>query len=390
MIERTLEKPLKRLATQYPVVTLTGPRQSGKTTLCKKAFPDKTYLSLEDPDVRQLALSDPRAFLARVKNGAILDEIQKAPELVSYIQSMVDSDPTSGRFILTVSQQFELTQAISQSLAGRTAILRLLPFSYDEIYGTDCRVDIDSCLYQGFYPRIHDQGLNPTKALGFYVNTYIERDVRSIKNIVNLNQFESFLRLCAANVGQELNKSRLSNDIGVDLKTITSWLSVLEASYIVYLLPPDFKNFRKRVTKSPKLYFYDVGLASFLLGIRDPTVMMHHPLRRNLFENFIIMEFLKKRFNAVENCNLYFYRDNKGNEVDLILDFGPNFIAIEIKSAQTFNKDFLKGLNYYSKINGSVKRNILIYSGDAHHQINGVEIRPYESIGKLDFAAAAN
>lgn len=383
MIERLIGKHTTRLANEYPVVTITGPRQSGKTTLCRNLFSNKKYLSLEDPDVRRLALTDPRSFLEQVSGGAILDEIQKAPELVSYIQRIVDDAPIPGSFILTGSEQFELTQSISQSLAGRTAVLRLLPFSYSEIYGTSRSVDLDTCLYRGFYPRIHDQNLNPTEALGFYVNTYIERDVRSVKNIANLSQFESFMRLCAANIGHEVNKSRLSNDIGVSLKTISSWLSILEASYIIFLLPPHFKNFRKRVTKSPKLYFYDVGLASYLLGIREPSVIGAHPLRGNLFENFVVAELLKQRFNSVNVNNLYFYRDNKGNEVDIVIDEGHHFKSVEIKSSKTFTTDFLKGLDYYSKLNPDVAQSYLVFSGEDRQTIKGVKLTPYEFLDEI-------
>jgi len=382
MIARKLEQPLRRLAAEYPVVTLTGPRQSGKTTLCRQVFPELTYLSLEDPDVRQLALSDPREFLECCRAGAVLDEIQKAPHLVSYLQGMVDQDQSLGPFILTGSEQFELTQSISQSLAGRTAVLRLLPFAYEELYGTTRPVDLDTCLYQGFYPRIHDKGLNPSEALGFYVNTYVERDVRAIKNIAHLSQFEVFLRLCAANVGQELNKSRLGNDLGVDLKTVASWLSILEASYLVFRLPPHFKNFRKRVTRSAKLYFYDVGLAAYLLGIREASVLRAHPLRGPLFENFIIAEVLKQRFNQVADSNLYFYRDNKGHEVDLLLDFGFGVHTVEIKAAKTFSTDFLKGLRYYARLNPGVRRSYLVYTGEHRQSVQGVQLLPYESFAE--------
>jgi len=385
MIDRIIAPHLKRLASQYPVVTITGPRQSGKTTLCRSLFPEKQYVSLEDPDQRRLANSDPREFLDRVrKGGAILDEIQKAPELVSYIQGIVDEDDILGQFILTGSEQFELTGAISQSLAGRTALLRLLPFSYEELYGESGQDQVDDCLYKGFYPRIHDKDLNPTEALSFYVNTYIERDVRSIKNIVNLSQFESFLRLCASNVGQELNKSRLGNDLGIDLKTVTSWLSVLEASYVIFLLQPHFKNFRKRVTKSPKIYFYDVGLASYLLGVSESGQLQNHPMRGYLFENFIISELVKSRFNGVKDNNLYFYRDNKGTEVDVIIDNGANYTAIEIKSSKTYSDHFLKGLQTYSKINPDVSANFIVYGGETRQIISSTELLPYFNLGVID------
>ena len=303
MISRQMQKPLLRLAKQYPVITLTGPRQSGKTTLCKSCFPQHFYCNLEDLDTREYAKKDPRGFLKQAKK-MILDEIQKAPSLVSYIQGLVDQNNKSGQFILTGSHQFELTHIISQSLAGRTAVLKLLPFSMKELKENK---DYSHFLYRGFYPRIIDKKLNPTQALSFYINTYLQKDLRDIKEIRNLNQFEQFLKLCASFTGQILNKNQLGNDIGVDSKTIDSWISILSASYVIFLLYPHFKNFRKRIVKRPKLYFCDVGLASALLGIKRESHVSSHPLKGALFENFIVIEKLKQQLNKAETPSLYYF-----------------------------------------------------------------------------------
>ncbi|MFC1510269.1 ATP-binding protein, partial [Candidatus Omnitrophota bacterium] len=330
MIKRAVENHLIRLAKQYPVVTVTGPRQSGKTTLCKSAFPDKKYVSLENLDHRRFANSDPQQFLQDFPDGAILDEIQRAPELLSYIQGIVDERDEVGMFILTGSHQFELMDSVNQSLAGRTAIIRLLPFSYGEIYKNKKKENgINQVLFKGFYPRIFDKKLNPTEALSFYVTTYIERDVRSIIQIKDLAKFELFLKVCATQTGQILNLSHLSNECGIAVNTAKQWLSVLEASFILFLLRPHHKNFRKRLTRAPKLYFIDVGLAAFLLDVQDEVHLKNHPLRGSLFETFIVSELLKMRFNSVQTNNLYYFRDNVGNEVDVIMDMGSSVIPME-------------------------------------------------------------
>jgi len=381
MIERSISTKLKSLAKQYPVVTLTGPRQSGKTTLCRSIFNDYDYVNLENIDVRLLAQEDPRGFLQQFSTGVVLDEIQRVPDLVSYIQGIVDETDKPGQFILTGSQQFEISNSINQSLAGRTAILRLLPFSYNELYNNK-RVSLNEVLYAGFYPRIHDKKLNPTEALSFYVNTYVERDLREMVNIKDLQVFDRFLKICASNVGQIVNYTRISNDCGISLKTVQSWISILEANYILFLLPPHFSNFRKRVTKSPKLYFYDVGLVAYLLGISSTKHINSHPLKGHLFESFIISEFLKSRYNRVQQNNLYYFRDNNGNEVDLILDFSDRFSVIEIKSSATISSQFFKGLNYYSKINNQVSNKYLVYSGEHKSKFTDIQIVPYNFISE--------
>ncbi len=366
MIERTIEPILVDLARRYPVVTITGPRQSGKTTLCRTAFPTLKYGNLEAPDVRRFAIEDPRGFLAAHSNGAILDEIQRAPEIPSYIQDIVDVEKRPGRFILTGSQQFEVMNTISQTLAGRTALLKLLPLSLAELKQTHPPGNIDRLLLTGFYPRIHDQGLNPTQALGDYLDTYVERDLRQIATVKDLSLFERFLKLCAGRIGQVLNLQSLGNDAGVSHTTVRAWLTLLEASYIVFLLQPWHTNISKRLIKSPKLYFHDVGLAAFLLGLENETQVSRDPLRGNLFENMVVMEALKYRYNRGRRSNLFFYRESNGNEVDLLAESGRNLRAVEIKSGATINPDYFKGLHHFVKAAGT-KRHItggVIYGGN--------------------------
>jgi len=384
MIQRELNEKTLQMARQYPVVTITGPRQSGKTTLCRMVFPDMAYTSLEDLDQREYARQDPRGFLNRFPQGAVLDEIQRAPELLSYIQTIVDQQNKEGFFILTGSQQFDLLENISQSLAGRTALVRLLPFSLKEAYGAHLnKVSLDQVLYSGFYPRIFDKGLNPTEAMGFYVNTYVERDLRMLINIRDLSQFEIFLKLCAGRTGQIMNLSSLGNDCGVNHSTVKSWLSVLEASYIIKLLKPYYKNFNKRLIKSPKLYFLDTGLACFLLDIHNPNQLATHPLRGALFESFIVAELLKKRFNAVQTDNLFYFRDNIGNEVDVIWDRSPQPVPVEIKSGQTISRDVFKGLNYFEKLSGGTDSTYLIYGGDESYTRQSVRVTSWRNIGGI-------
>jgi predicted AAA+ superfamily ATPase len=351
MIERNIAQLLGQLARQYPVVTLTGPRQSGKTTLAKDLFPDKPYVTLEDPDTRRYATDDPRGFLAQYAQGAILDEIQRAPELGSYLQGTVDANPEPGRFILTGSHQFELMTQISQSLAGRTALLRLLPFTVSEVQrlrGRATSRDLAQTLLAGFYPRIHDQNLNPSQALADYFATYVQRDLRQLAAIQDLHRFERFVRLCAGRTGQLLNLTNLGNDAGVSHATARAWIDLLQSSYIVHLLPPWFTNTGKRLIKAPKLYFYDVGLACWLMGLRSAEQVARDPLWGSLFENFVIMEAIKDRLNAGETSEMYFYRDSEGNEVDLLLPTGGKMYAIEIKAGATVNPDYFKGLKTFA------------------------------------------
>ena len=364
MIPRTLEPVLSERATQYPVVTLTGPRQSGKTTLCRAAFPQKPYINLESPDVREFARNDPRGFLASYPDGAILDEIQRTPELPSYLQPVIDDSGAPGQFILTGSQQFEVMTNIGQSLAGRTALLKLLPLSIEELSNAEINMEIDELLLTGFYPRIYDVGLKPSQVLGDYVETYVERDIRQLISIKDLTLFQKFVRLCAGRVGQLLDLQSLGNDAGVSHTTARSWLTLLQAGYVVFLLQPWHNNIAKRQIKSPKLYFYDVGLASWLLGAEDERHVKYHPLRGNLFENLVIMEALKYRYHRGERSNLYFWRDGKGNEVDLLVENGPDIAPVEIKSGATINDDYFKGLRTFTgKLSCQPKTSALVYAG---------------------------
>lgn len=373
MIPRTLATTLRDRALQYPVVTLTGPRQSGKTTLCRMTFPDKPYVNLENLDTREFARTDPRGFLKTYADGAIFDEIQRAPELVSYLQAEVDEYPTPGRFILTGSQQFEVMSSINQSLAGRTALLKLLPFSLEEL--SSDKNDLDRLMLTGFYPRIHDQGLDPTVALGDYVQTYVERDIRQLMAIKDLALFEKFVRLCAGRIGQLVNVQSLGNDVGISHTTARHWLTLLEASYIVFTLQPWYVNLAKRQTKSAKLYFYDVGLAAWLLGAEHVTHINRHPLRGNLFENLIVIEALKYRYHRGKRNNLYFWRDAKGNEVDLLLEQGAEIAAVEIKSGATISRDWWKGLNTFSGHLAAPPRfSALVYGGAERQQRSDVSI----------------
>lgn len=364
LVRRQLEGPARELFARYPVLTLTGPRQSGKTTLCRAAFPDIAYSNLEAPDRRELAIDDPRGFLHALGTPAIIDEIQRAPEVVSYIQERVDEEGSNGKYVLTGSQQLRVTEAVSQSLAGRTAILRLLPFSIEEALRLRPDLDNDALMQTGFYPRIYDHGLDPVQALGDYFETYVERDVRQISEIRSLSSFRSFVRLCAGRVGQLLNLQSLGNDAGVSHTTAREWLSVLEASYLVFRLPPLHANVSKRLVKSPKLYFFDVGLAAYLLGIESAAQIFTHPLKGALFENLVVMEALKARYNSGRRSNLSFYRDSNGNEVDLVCSFADQLVGVEIKAGATVARDHFKGLQRLSTaLPRPLAGKMLVYGG---------------------------
>jgi uncharacterized protein len=320
--------------------------------LCRAAFPDLGYVNLEAPDTRSFAQDDPRGFLAQYSNGVILDEIQRAPVLLSYIQVLVDEKQKAGQFILTGSQQFEVMNTVSQSLAGRTALLKLLPFSLNELRAISPVFSIDSCILSGFYPRIHDRKLNPTQALGDYFETYVERDLRQLTAIKDMSLFEKFVKLCAGRTGQLLNLHSLGNDAGISHVTARSWMTLLEASFIVFLLPPWHSNISKRLVKTPKLYFYDVGLASWLLGLENENHVRRDPLRGHLFENMVVLEALKYRINQGKRSNLFFYRDNNGAEIDLIAEHGRELSAVEIKAGATITRDYFKGLRHFRKAAG--------------------------------------
>ncbi len=383
-IHRDSAALFRNLLSQYPAVTLTGPRQSGKTTLARSECPHLPYVTLEDPDIRRFALEDPRGFLSNYKRGAIFDEVQRTPELPSYLQGMIDNDPQPGRFVLTGSQQFELMRGVSQSLAGRNAILRLLPMSLSEL----CRLNPNyaqtqaaQVVFNGFYPRIHHQQLNPSVALADYFASYVERDLRELSAVHDLQRFERFVRLCAGRSGQLLNLSNLANDAGVSQSTATGWINLLQTSCIVYLMQPWFTNTSKRLIKSPKLYFYDSGLACWLLNIRSAEQLSRDPLWGHLFENFIVMEALKDQWHFGQNQPLYFYRDSMGHEVDLLVADGSQVHAIEIKAGQTVNPDYFKGLQQFVKAHpAQLASGRVIYGGSSKQTRSDWQVYSWQSL----------
>ena len=364
----------------FSVVTLTGPRQSGKSTLLRHLFKDTPYFSMEDLDIRQAVKLDPKGFLSQFQNGVIIDEVQHVPELLSYIQGIVDLNP-GRKFFLTGSSQFALLHTVTQSLAGRSAVFELLPLSLAEISTLDADLSTDNLMYNGFYPAIWSGKNMPKYLYPNYVKTYIERDVRDVLSIRNLDVFQRFVKLCAARIGSIFNASELSNELGVAVNTINSWISVLQASYLIYLLPPFYTNTRKRLTKSSKIYFTDCGLAAYLLDIDSPQTLNRDKMRGHLFENMVIMNFLKKAYNDGKNGGLYFYRDSNGNEVDLLIKNGSGYDCYEIKSASTFHADFLKGLkSFESTFPDLTRQKALIYSGDKLPDLNGISIVNYRQI----------
>lgn len=373
-IERTMAKAIKDAAKFFPVITLTGPRQSGKSTLLRHLFSDAPYFSMEDVAFREVALEDPKGFLSQFPESVIIDEVQRAPDLLSYIQGIADEHPDR-RFYLTGSSNFALLQSVTQSLAGRAAIFELLPLSLEEVAEPLERFTLDKVLYRGFYPAIWG-GSNIAEYLyPNYVKTYVERDVRNILAVKDLDTFQRFIRLCAGRIGSIFNASELSNELGVAVNTINSWLSVLQASYLIYLLPPFYTNTRKRLTKSPKLYFTDCGLAAYLLDIDSPATMSRDKMRGHLFENMVVTDWLKKAYNTGRNGGLYFYRDSNGNEVDLLVKNGSAYDCYEIKSSATFHPDFAKGLNSFENaFPDLVKSKNIIYAGDTLPSINGISI----------------
>ncbi|MEG0899745.1 MAG: ATP-binding protein [Oscillospiraceae bacterium] len=366
MIERVLKIRLLELAKKYPIVTLTGPRQSGKSTLLKTSFPEYKYVSLEDLDMRLFATEDPRGFLTTYPDKTIIDEVQRVPSLFSYIQTHTDNENKEGMYLLAGSHNFLLMENINQSLAGRTAILRLLPFSHYEMkQGNILPPTVDEEIFKGAYPRLYDKDIAPTDYYPFYIQTYVERDVRLMRNIGDLSKFIRFLKLCAGRIGQLLNISSLANECGVSVTTATSWISILEASYICYLLKPDHNNYAKRLVKAPKLYFYDTGLACSLLDIRSADQIATHFLRGGLFENLVINEFVKETYNKGEELSISFWRDSTGNEVDLLRTIEGKQYAYKIKSGATYSSDFFKGISKWAKLSGAtLEQCFAIYNGD--------------------------
>lgn len=382
MIQREAEKEIRVLATQFKAVAVVGPRQSGKTTLVRSIFKDKPYVNFENPDIRLYALEDPRGFLANYPDGAILDEAQRVPQLFSYLQQVLDESVTNGMFIIIGSNNFLLQENISQSLAGRIAYLNLLPLTLNEINTKENSVN--QHIFKGGYPSLYNSAVDPTIWYSNYIRTYIERDVRLIKNITNLVTFERFIKLCAGRVGQLLNMNSLAVEVGVDTKTIAAWIGVLETSFVVFRLQPHHKNFNKRIVKMPKLYFYDTGLAAALLGIQNSNQIDLHPFKGALFENMVIVDFLKTRFNKAKPSNLYFWRDNTGNEIDLLIDNGLELIPVEIKSGQTVTNQYFKGILYWNKLT-KTQGGYVIYGGKTiQKRSNAITVLPYTFINTPD------
>lgn len=386
MIHRYLGETIQRLSRGFPVVTITGPRQSGKTTLSRASFPDKPYVSLEEPDTRSYALDDPRGFLRQFPEGAILDEAQRAPELFSYLQSHVDLDGRMGLFVLTGSQQFGLRAGITQSLAGRVGLVTLLPFSFGELSDAGKSLDtMEETLFTGSFPPLFDRPVTPGAWYPRYIATYLERDLHQLIQVRDLNTFQTFLRMCAARVGQVLNLSSLAADCGITHNTARAWISVLEASYILFLLRPHHRNFNKRLIKAPKLYFYDTGIVASLMGIEDERYLAVHSMRGQIFENWIVAELLKGRMNRGLPSNLFFWRDRAGLEVDVIAEHGESLQPMEIKSGATIAADFFTGLQRWCDLSGGCAGDppILFYGGEGDSLRHQVAVRSWRSVGDI-------
>ncbi|OFY83052.1 MAG: AAA family ATPase [Bacteroidetes bacterium RIFCSPLOWO2_12_FULL_35_15] len=384
MINRTAEKLLKKYSRQFRALAVVGPRQSGKTTLVRKVFPNKPYVSLENPDEQLQANTDPRAFLSRFRNGAIIDEAQRVPALFSYLQQILDETKKEGLFILTGSNNFLLQQSVTQSLAGRIGYVDLLPLSFNEINTFEqTKLSTNELILTGCYPELYDKHRKPGIWYPAYIRTYIERDVKQLRNIDNTLLFTRFIQLCAGRIGQQLSVSALSNECGIDVKTVNSWLSILQSSYIIYLIPPHQKNFNKRVVKTPKLYFIDTGLACSLLGIRQEKEVANSHFRGALFENYVVTELLKLKYNSGSYTNIFFWRDNKGVEIDILLDNGSTLFPIQIKASQTFQESHLKPMQQWNNFSGNVG-GLLLYDGEQEFtRKDKIRMQNWKTISKL-------
>jgi predicted AAA+ superfamily ATPase len=379
MINRKLSPLLTQAFQEFPVITLTGPRQSGKTTLLKHLFPHKPYVSMEDPDTRHRFLDDPKGFLDGYKNGAFFDEFQRTPTLPSYLQSIIDITNKPGQFLLSGSQQLEVIQTVSQSLAGRTAIFKLLPLSVNELADHGITLTDDTAIYKGFYPRLYGSvEIDVTLHHRSYIQTYLERDLHQLIHVKDLSKFQSFLRLCASHVGQIVVANHFSNALGISVNTVQAWLSILQASYVIYILPPFFSNIKKRLIKAPKLYFYDTGVASHLLGLHHEDQVSRDPLRGALFENMVIIDKLKAWIHAGQEPHFYFYRDQQQIEIDLITQTGRELTLSEIKSSVTFNPDFTQSLQKISPLLNSTA-NYVLYAGTEIFPHKGITVKNWKS-----------
>lgn len=380
ILPRLLARSLALLKKQYPILIVTGPRQSGKTTLCQNYFNKKPYVSLEDPDNRIFVEEDPRGFLEKYKKGAIIDEVQNCPDLFSYLQTFVDKEKKMGQFILSGSQSFTLFSKVSQSLSGRASILELLPFSREELEKNKRSFPkLNETIFSGFYPPIYDRNIPPTGFYENYIKTYVERDVRQLINIQNLTQFQIFIKLCAGRTGQILNLSSLANDCGITHNTARSWLTLLEASYIIFLLKPYYKNFGKRLIKMPKLYFYDTGLLSYLLTIKKPDEITSHSMKGALYENYIIAEVKKHYSNRSFKEELYYIRDSNGNEVDLLIERNDKLYLYELKAGMTLNSDYFKGIEHYKKHLPVKINSHLIFAGEGGYIRNSTKVFSWDA-----------
>jgi predicted AAA+ superfamily ATPase len=386
MINRDAQIKLIELSKSFKAIAVIGPRQAGKTTLVKTTFPNKPYYSLENLDTRNFAIEDPRGFLASMPNGAILDEVQRVPHLFSYLQEILDNSSEKGQFILTGSNNFLLQETISQSLAGRVAYLNLLPFTANELKSGNLLPQTDEeILFNGFYPPIYDQNINPTDWMPNYIKTYIERDVRQIKNITDLLVFEKFMRVLAGRTGQELNLSAICNEVDVNLKTIQSWIGILENSFIIYLLKPYHQNYNKTIVKRPKIYFYDTGLVCSFLRISNASQLENHPLKGAIFETMVVIELIKKFTNKGITAPLFYWRDKTGHEIDVIIEKNEKLIPIEIKSGKTINTDFFKHLKYWNNLSKNDNA-LIIYSGNQEQErSDGTMITNWRNINNINF-----
>ena len=383
MISREITKEIRQLGKEFPIVTILGPRQSGKTTLAKHIFKKYKYISFEDLDIRHIANEDPRGFLKQYNKNVIIDEVQRVPDFFSYLQTHVDEIKTKGSFILTGSNNYLLMNNISQSLAGRVGIANLFPLTIKELLSVQ-NLELNDMQFSGFYPRIFDQNIRPISFYRTYLSTYLEKDIRMMRNIVNFNNFNNFLRLLAGRVGEVLNINSLAQDAGIEHKTASEWLNILETSYIIFRLRPFYKNYNKRITKHPKIYFYDVGLVSYLLGIRKSSELDNHYFRGNIFENFIVSDFIKSDFNQGGFSNFYFWQDNHRNEVDLIIEKSNKIKAIEIKAGQTIRGSMFRNIYYWQNLNKELSSDsYVVYAGDRNLEKNGIKIINWQSIKNI-------
>lgn len=387
MIYREITKDIQETARMFAAIAILGPRQSGKTTLAKHLFPNHTYISLEDFDMRLLAKEDPRKFLKeyRTEHGVILDEIQHVPELLSYIQTIIDTENKKGHFIITGSQNILVNEAVTQTLAGRIALFTLLPLSIKELKGAQLLPSsVEEAVFKGAYPRIYAEKSDSVKLYAHYIRGYIERDVRELKNILDLMLFQKFLQLCAGRVGQVLNYSSLANDCGIDHKTARSWIGLLEATYVIFLLQPYYKNIGKRLSQSPKLYFVDTGIACSLLQIKSAEEVSMHFAKGGLVESFIVADLYKQYYNIDQRPSLYFWRDYEGNEVDCVVESAMALFPIEIKAGHTITRDYFKQFDYWEKhVSGPIENNFVVYGGDQDASWSNARVLSWHNVGNL-------